>query len=86
MTTYWVLGKKGTALHDIPQHVQAGVPDASVPSLSRQTSQHSSLAAVVFGMMQANRRSTRASSEYFVLCFFFYIVGGVCSFTMWTAD
>lgn len=64
MKTFWVFGKKGsTTLGEIPQHMQAGVPGAAtVPSLNRQQSQHSSLAAVVLGMMQTNRRSTRGTS------------------------
>ncbi|XP_058129316.1 adenylyl cyclase 78C [Anopheles ziemanni] len=58
MLTYWVLGKNVSASQlTSPALVPAGVPQAQTPSLQRQTSQHSSLAAVVFGMMQASKRS-----------------------------
>ncbi|XP_049287164.1 adenylyl cyclase 78C isoform X1 [Anopheles funestus] len=58
MLTYWVLGKNISASQlTSPALVPAGVPQAQTPSLQRQTSQHSSLAAVVFGMMQASKRS-----------------------------
>lgn len=63
MQTYWVLGKGMSAaqfLENEPQ--QAGAPlkttsSCSPTSLLRQTSQHGSLAAVVFGMMQASKRN-----------------------------
>uniref|UniRef100_A0A182QB28 adenylate cyclase n=1 Tax=Anopheles farauti TaxID=69004 RepID=A0A182QB28_9DIPT len=58
MLTYWVLGKNISASQlTSPALVPAGVPQAQTPSLQRQTSQHSSLAAVVFGMMQASKRT-----------------------------
>uniref|UniRef100_A0AAG5CQR2 adenylate cyclase n=1 Tax=Anopheles atroparvus TaxID=41427 RepID=A0AAG5CQR2_ANOAO len=58
MLTYWVLGKNVSVSQlTSPALVPAGVPQAQTPSLQRQTSQHSSLAAVVFGMMQASKRS-----------------------------
>ncbi|XP_058056214.1 adenylyl cyclase 78C [Anopheles bellator] len=58
MLTYWVLGKNVSASQlASPAMLPAGVPQAQTPSLQRQTSQHSSLAAVVFGMMQASKRS-----------------------------
>lgn len=63
MTTYWVLGK-GIPANQItsPGPMQAGIPQAQSQSLTRQTSHHSSLAAVVFGMMQANKRSTNINA------------------------
>lgn len=58
MLTYWVLGMNVSASQiTSPALMPAGVPQAQTPSLQRQTSQHSSLAAVVFGMMQASKRS-----------------------------
>ncbi|XP_058455823.1 adenylyl cyclase 78C [Malaya genurostris] len=58
MLTYWVLGMNVSASQlTSPALVPAGVPQAQTPSLQRQISQHSSLAAVVFGMMQASKRS-----------------------------
>ncbi|XP_058823589.1 adenylyl cyclase 78C [Topomyia yanbarensis] len=58
MLTYWVLGLNVSASQlTSPALVPAGVPQAQTPSLQRQISQHSSLAAVVFGMMQASKRS-----------------------------
>lgn len=56
MTTYWVLGK-GVSANQMISPMQAGVPQAQSPSLNRQTSHHCSLAAVVYGMMQAQRSS-----------------------------
>uniref|UniRef100_A0A182PM80 adenylate cyclase n=1 Tax=Anopheles epiroticus TaxID=199890 RepID=A0A182PM80_9DIPT len=66
MLTYWVLGKNISASQlTSPALVPAGVPQAQTPSLQRQTSQHSSLAAVVFGMMQASKRSNiNTTREY----------------------
>lgn len=58
MTTYWVLGKGVSASQIIsPGPTAAGIPQSQTPSLQRQTSHHSSLAAVVFGMMQATKRT-----------------------------
>ncbi|XP_062563434.1 adenylyl cyclase 78C [Armigeres subalbatus] len=58
MLTYWVLGMNISASQlTSPALMPAGVPQVQTPSLQRQTSQHSSLAAVVFGMMQASKRS-----------------------------
>lgn len=58
MQTCWVLGK-GVAATQYVAHEpqQAGAPQVTTPSLQRQTSHHSSLAAVVFGMMQASKRN-----------------------------
>lgn len=63
MTTYWVLGKGVSASQAIsPGPMQAGIPQSQTPALQRQTSHHSSLAAVVFGMMQASKRSTNINT------------------------
>lgn len=63
MTTYWVLGK-GVSANQVtsPGPIQAGVPQSQIASLSRQTSHHSSLAAVVFGMIQANKRNSNINT------------------------
>lgn len=63
MTTYWVYGK-GVPLNQIlPQGpMQAGIPQAQTPSLQRQISHHTSLAAVVVGMMQASKRSSNINA------------------------
>lgn len=68
MTTYWVLGKGISPSQLIGAGpIQAGAPQAQTPSLQRQTSAHSSLAAVVFGMMQASKRTTiNTTREYFL--------------------
>ncbi|XP_037049946.1 adenylyl cyclase 78C isoform X2 [Bradysia coprophila] len=59
MNTFWVLGKGISPSQLVGSGpIQAGVPQAQTPSLQRQTSHHSSLAAVVFGMMQASKRTT----------------------------
>lgn len=59
MQTFWVLGKGPIAAKTLTQESTV-LNDTSDPSnLQRQTSHHSSLAAVVYGLMQANRRSTR---------------------------
>ncbi|GAB0094916.1 Adenylate cyclase [Sergentomyia squamirostris] len=63
MLTHWVLGLNVSASQIMsPTPMPAGIPQAQTPSLQRQTSHHSSLAAVVFGMMQASKRSTINSS------------------------
>lgn len=62
MTTYWVFGK-GSVNQIIPQGpIPAGVPQATSPSLQRQISHHTSLAAVVYGMMQASKRSSNVNT------------------------
>lgn len=68
MTTYWVLGKGISPSQLVGSGpVQAGAPQAQTPSLQRQTSAHSSLAAVVFGMMQASKRTTiNTTRKYFL--------------------
>ncbi|XP_070498799.1 adenylyl cyclase 78C-like isoform X2 [Chironomus tepperi] len=62
MFTYWVLGKNESVSRlTSPTICPAGMPMAVTPtpsSLQRQTSNHSSLAAVVFGIMQATKRNT----------------------------
>lgn len=60
MTTYWVLGK-GVSANQMMSPM-GGVPSDHSPSLNRQTSHHSSLAAVVFGMMQATKRSANINT------------------------
>lgn len=63
MTTYWVFGK-GVSLNQIlmPGPMQAGVPQAISPSTQRQVSHHTSLAAVVYGMMQASKRTSNVNT------------------------
>lgn len=64
MHTYWVLGKNiSVSQLTSPALMPAGVPLVSTPSLHRQTSHHSSLAAVVFGMMQATKRNNVISTR-----------------------
>lgn len=59
MTTYWVFGKN----HIVPKDpMQAGVPQATSPSLQRDLSHHTSLAAVVYGMMQASKRTSNVNT------------------------
>lgn len=60
MTTYFVYGR-GVSVNQIGPQV-AGVPQATSPSLQRQVSHHTSLAAVVFGMMQASKRSSNINT------------------------
>lgn len=63
MTTYWVYGKGVSVNQIFPQGpMQAGVPQASSPSLQRQVSHHTSLAAVVYGMMQASKRTSNVNT------------------------
>lgn len=58
MLTHWVLGKGVPPSQLIsPTPLPAGIPHVQTPQLMRQTSHHSSLAAVVYGMMQANKRN-----------------------------
>lgn len=60
MLTYFVLDKN----QSISQLASpSDMPGASTPSLQRQTSHHSSLAAVVYGMIQATKRSTITTRE-----------------------
>lgn len=72
MSTYWVLGKNESASRlTSPNLCQAGVPMArnqSPVSLQRQHSSHSSLAAVVFGMIQVTQQgpSTRKCAQNFL--------------------
>ncbi|CRK99503.1 CLUMA_CG012822, isoform A [Clunio marinus] len=62
MFTYFVLGKNESASRlTSPTIGPAGIPSTTTPtsmSLQRQTSNHSSLAAVVYGIMQATKRNT----------------------------
>lgn len=60
MTCFWVFGKGVSVNQIMPQGAmqQAGVPQATSPSIQRQVSHHTSLAAVVYGMMQASKRSS----------------------------
>lgn len=68
MFTYWVLGKNETASRlTSPTICPAGVPMArnhSPVSLTRQHSSHSSLAAVVFGMIQVSQQGP-STRKYF---------------------
>lgn len=71
MTTYWVLGKGVSASQlTSPVPMPAGVPMEQAPtSLTRQASHQSSLAAVVFGMMQATKRNTAMTRKLTLLIF-----------------
>lgn len=65
MLTYWVLGKNESASRlTSPTICPAGMPCSTTPTttLQRQTSNHSSLAAVVFGIMQATKHNTWGNS------------------------
>lgn len=68
MSTYWVLGKNESASRlTSPTICPAGVPSCTTPSsmsLQRQTSHHSSLAAVVYGIMQATKRNTPSTRKH----------------------
>lgn len=58
MFTYWVLGKdESSSKLASPTMCPAGIPRSQSPSqsLTRQHSSHSSLAAVVFGMIQVQQ-------------------------------
>lgn len=59
MTTFYV-HPKGISDSQLisPVRMPAGIPLAPTPNLQRQTSHHGSFSAVVFGMMQATKRST----------------------------
>ncbi|XP_017138119.1 adenylyl cyclase 78C isoform X2 [Drosophila miranda] len=59
MTTFYVHPKGITESQLIsPVRLPAGIPLAPTPNLQRQTSHHGSFSAVVFGMLQASKRST----------------------------
>ncbi|KAH8380471.1 hypothetical protein KR009_010919, partial [Drosophila setifemur] len=59
MTTFYVHPKGITESQLIsPVRMPAGIPLAQTPNLQRQTSHHGSFSAVVFGMLQASKRST----------------------------
>lgn len=63
MTTFWVYGKGVSVNQIVPQGpMQAGVPQATSPSFQRQISHHTSLAAVVYGMMQASKRTSNVNT------------------------
>lgn len=68
MLTYWVLGKNESISRlTSPTICPAGIPSSTTPSsisLQRQTSNHSSLAAVVFGIMQATKRNTPSTRKF----------------------
>jgi adenylate cyclase 8 len=70
MFTYWVLGKNESASRlTSPTICPAGIPrNQSVSSLTRQHSSHSSLAAVVFGMIQVSQQGP--STRKFILIYF----------------
>ncbi|EDV52605.2 adenylate cyclase type 8 isoform X2 [Drosophila erecta] len=59
MTTFYV-HPKGISESQLisPVRLPAGIPLAQTPNLQRQTSHHGSFSAVVFGMLQASKRST----------------------------
>jgi hypothetical protein len=64
MKTYFVLGKNVSQLNS-PVLMPAGIPQTNTsPSLQRQTSQHSSLAAVVLRMQATKRVPNVNSREY----------------------
>lgn len=63
MLTYWVLGKGDNLIISPSLMMPAGVPQAQSPSLQRQSSHHSSLAAVVLGMMQNSKRNNIATTR-----------------------
>lgn len=75
MFTYWVLGKNESVSRlTSPTICPAGIPSSSTPtsmSLQRQTSNHSSLAAVVYGIMQATKRNTPSTRKFSYLLFAF---------------
>jgi len=80
MFTYWVLGKNESVSRlTSPTICPAGIPMAVTPtpsSLQRQTSNHSSLAAVVFGIMQATKRNTPSTRKFYdsLINFFYHII------------
>lgn len=69
MTTYFV-HPRGVSESQLPSpvHMPAGVPMTQTPCLQRQTSHHGSFSAVVFGMLQASKRSTNlAGTRKYIL-------------------
>lgn len=65
MLTYWVLGKNESVSRlTSPTICPAGIPSSITPTatLQRQTSNHSSLAAVVFGIIRAEKHNTWGNS------------------------
>lgn len=75
MSTYWVLGKgvaSGGGITPIGP-MQAGIPNIKSPALQRQTSHHSSLAAVVFGMMQASKRTNINTTRTYIVFRFYFL-------------
>lgn len=83
MQTCWVLGKGVAATQFVAHELQqAGAPQVTTPSLQRQTSHHSSLAAVVFGMMQASKRNVvpAATRRFFNAYMIIIIYVGVLLF------
>ncbi|XP_030372445.1 adenylyl cyclase 78C [Scaptodrosophila lebanonensis] len=59
MTTFYVHPRGITESQlTSPVRMPAGIPLAPTPNLQRQTSHHGSFSAVVFGMLQASKRST----------------------------
>ena len=88
MSTYWVLGKNESVSRlTSPTICPAGMPSSTTPSsmsLQRQTSNHSSLAAVVYGIIQATKRntpSTRKLNKFslFTISFFIVTIGNFSS-------
>jgi adenylate cyclase 8 len=73
MFTYWVLGKNESISRlTSPTICPAGIPSTTTPtSLQRQTSNHSSLAAVVYGIMQATKRNTPSTRKLKILLRYF---------------
>jgi adenylate cyclase 8 len=78
MLTYWVLGKNESISRlTSPTICPAGMPMAKSPtpsSLQRQASSYSSLAAVVYGMMQVTLQSGPSSSKFHELLISFIII------------
>ncbi|XP_017484443.1 PREDICTED: adenylate cyclase type 8 isoform X2 [Rhagoletis zephyria] len=67
MVTYFVhpRGANESQLSS-PVRLPAGVPLSQTPNLQRQTSHHGSFSAVVFGMLQASKRSTTIAGTQLV--------------------
>jgi adenylate cyclase 8 len=67
MFTYWVLGKNESSSRIAsPTLCPAGIPRSQSPTtLQRQHSSHSSLAAVVFGMIQVSQQGPSARKYTF---------------------
>nr|XP_036218530.1 adenylyl cyclase 78C isoform X2 [Bactrocera oleae] len=63
MVTYFVHPKGANESQlSSPVRLPAGVPLSQAPNLQRQISHHGSFSAVVFGMLQASKRSTTIAS------------------------